>query len=267
MKHNRSPKPMLVFLLVFSAFLLSCAAWGQNTQSSQEAQPGASTSPADPLKRETPHGTVTGFLRAAGQKNYELAASHLQLRHRKLSARDQTTAQEFEAILDRHYFGSLDLISRDPEGNLEDGLRPDRESIGPARIIGGHTLEIELVRLADPEAGKIWLISADTVRQIPDFYESMPFTALQNRLPEWLNRTEFFSLTALELLLFLLAIPVAWALARLLLFAAAWGLRRFTGRPPWAGWANSGDRLLNLESQQLLSHLHRLPPNPQDLRE
>ena len=179
MRLNQYTRSMALPLLAFLTVVLPCTAWGQSAQASQQTQPGASTSPADPLKRETPYGTVTGFLKAAGQGNYELAASYLQLPRRKPSARDETTARELEAILNHNYFGNLDLISRDPEGNLTDGLPPDRESIGKARTVGGLTLDIELVRVSDPQAGKIWLISADTVRQVPDFYERMPFTALQ----------------------------------------------------------------------------------------
>ncbi len=237
---------MWALLLAFGALLFVCTALGQKTESSQEVQPGKSTAPAapappaDPLKRETPYGTITGFLRAARQNNYELAATYLQIPRRKPSERDQITAREFEAILNHDYFGSLDSISRDPEGNLEDGLRPDRESIGKARILGGHTLDIGLVRVTDPQFGKIWLVSADTVGQVPEFYESMPFIALQNSLPEWLNRTEIFSLTVLELLLFLLALPVAWGLVRLVLFIAAWCMRRFVKRVPWARWGQPG---------------------------
>ncbi len=242
MGHTRGPGPKLVLLLAFFTFTLPGTAWAQKIKAGQEAQPGKPTAPAapvppaDPLKRETPYGAITGFLRAAGQKNYELAATYLQIPRRKPSERDQITAREFEAILNHDYFGSLDAISRDPEGNLEDGLQQDRESIGKARILGGRTLDIELARVTDPKVGKIWLVSEGTVRQVPEFYESMPFTALQNSLPDWLNRTEFLSLTVLELLLFLLALPVAWAVVRLVLFTAAWFVRHFIKRVPWAGW-------------------------------
>jgi len=240
MRLNRCTRLMSLPLLAVLSAALSGAAWAQTTQSSQQTQPGSVVPPTDQLKRETPYGTVMGFLKAANQGNYELAASYLQLPRRKPSARDRTTAQELEAILNHQYFSSLDVVSRDPEGNLMDGLSPDRESIGKARTLGGRTLEVELVRVSDPQLGKIWLISAGTLRQVPDFYERMPFTALQKNLPDWLNRTEFFSLTALELAIFLFAIPVAWILARLILFVVGWGVRRYLSRFTRAGWGQGG---------------------------
>lgn len=240
MRLNRFARAMLLPLLALLSLGSPVGARAQAERTSQQAQPGAVTPPADPLHRETPYGAVTGFLKAAEQRNYELAAAFLQLPRRKPSARDETTARELEAILNHHYFSSLDQISRDPEGNSMDGLPPDRESIGKARTLGGRTLEVELVRMSDPQVGRIWLFSSETLREVPDFYERMPFTALQKNLPDWLNRTEFFSLTALEFVLFLLAIPFAWILARLCLFIVGWGVRRHLSRFTRVSWRKNG---------------------------
>jgi MscS family membrane protein len=239
MRLNQYTRHVTLPLLAFFTVVLPGTALGQTAPKSQQAQPEASSSPADPLKRETPYGSVTGFLKVAGQRNFELAASYLQLPRRKPSTRDETTARELEAILNHHYFGSLDLISRDPEGDRMDGLQSDRQSIGKARTFGGRSLDIELVRVTDPQVGKIWLISAETCKQVPDFYERMRFTALQRIVPDWLNRTEVFSLTALELLLFFIAIPAAWLLARLVHFVFGWGAKRYLSRFLRKGWKQS----------------------------
>ncbi len=240
MKQNRFAGLILLPFLALLSLGLPVRAPAQAVQASQQTQPGAVTPPADALHRETPYGAVTGFLKAADQGNFELAAAYLQLPRRKPSARDETTAEELEAILNHHYFSSLDQVSRDPEGNLMDGLPPDRESIGQARTLGGRTLDVKLVRVSDPQVGKIWLISSDTLKDVPDFYERMPFTSLQKSLPDWLNRTEFFSLTALELVLFFLAIPIAWGLARVFLVVLGWGVRRYLSRFTRAGWRQNG---------------------------
>jgi MscS family membrane protein len=240
MRLNRYTRLMSLPLLALSYAALSCVAWSQPTQASQQAQPGAVTPPADPLKRETPYGAVTGFLKAAEQGNYDLAASYLQLPRRKPSVRDKITARELEAALNHHYFGSLDQISRESEGNVSDSLPPDRETIGTVRTVGGSSLSIELVRVSDPQVGKIWVFSAETVRQVPEFYERMSFTTLQKHLPDWLNETEFFSLTALELVLFLLALPVAWLLARFALFLVGWSVRHYLSRLTRTGWHQNG---------------------------
>ncbi len=199
MRQDRNDKSTKAFLLVFSLLLMPAVSWGQKTATPQPPQAAAPATPNDPLKRDTPYGTVTGFLKAAGQKNYELAAKYVQMPHGKSVPFSQETLEELEAVLNHDYYGSLDMISREPEGILDDGLRPDLESIGKARIMGGNELDIRLIRLTDTKETKIWLVSAETVRQIPDFYRSSPFTALQNSLPHWMSRTEVFSLTVLEL--------------------------------------------------------------------
>ena len=240
MKVNRFANWIWLPLLAVFSTAWPGVARAQATPSSQKAPAAEVTPPADPLGRETPYGTVTGFLKAADQGNYQLAASYFQLPRRKPSARDETTARELKAVLNHNYFGSLDQISRDPDGNIGDGFPPDRESIGKARTVGGLTLELELVRVSDPKVGKIWLFSAGTVRQVADFYERMPFVALQKDLPNWLNRTQVFSLTALELVLFLIAIPIAWIVARLLLFVASWAVSRYLSRFVRPGWRQKG---------------------------
>ena len=54
----------------------------------------ASSKPSDPLGRESPYGTVTGFVRAAEKKDFERAARYLQIPRRQPSQRDQETARQ-----------------------------------------------------------------------------------------------------------------------------------------------------------------------------
>jgi MscS family membrane protein len=234
MVRKKHPRLMALSLVSALAVLLPCFAWAQSIPT--KAQPADSKSSPDPLNRETPYGTVTGFLKAAGQGNYSMAVEYLQLPHAQPTARDIVTARELEAILNHSYFGSLDQISRDREGNLADGLLPDRDSIGIARGIGSLKIDLELVRVPGPQSEKIWQFSRETLSQSVDFYERMPFTTLQRNLPDWLTRNEFFSLTALELLLFFLAAPAAWFLAGLLIFVARWGMRHLLIRFKRADW-------------------------------
>jgi hypothetical protein len=86
-------------LLAFLAVGLPCTAWGQTAPTSQQAQPGALTSPVDPLKRETPYGTVTGFLKAAGQKNF--AGRDKILMNPVISLRYETSADQLRYVIAR----------------------------------------------------------------------------------------------------------------------------------------------------------------------
>jgi len=223
-------KPFLLSFLLFAPF----------SAYAQKAEPAASkeapaAKPADPLKRASPHGTVTGFLRAAEQRNYELAASYLQIPRRKPSAQDATTASNLAEILNRVYYGSLDNVSRDTSGNLDDGLTPNRESIGVVRTMGGKTLDIQLVQVTESNFGKVWLFSAETTAQVPEFYAAMPLPAIERALPQWMVQSQLLGMTPWEWIAFLVALAVAWIVARAVIALLAWLLRRYgplpTGKP------------------------------------
>src|SRR5260370_2329401 len=88
--------------------------------------PTAATAPSssassDPLAlgRETPRGTVIGFIRAAQAENYDLAVQYFDVRHATVE-REQEVAQQLLAILNARFGGSLDSITNAPTG-LQDG--------------------------------------------------------------------------------------------------------------------------------------------------
>ena len=87
MKPNQSTGLIFLPLLALLSPGMPDAAWAQAAQANQQVQQGVVKPPADPLNRESPYGAVTGFLKAAEQGNYELAAAFLQLPRRKPSAR------------------------------------------------------------------------------------------------------------------------------------------------------------------------------------
>ena len=71
----------VTFLVFALAFSLPLSAQSPLSQILQPATP-TSTSPApptDPLGRDTPYGTVFGFLQAAQAGNYSIAAQYLQM--------------------------------------------------------------------------------------------------------------------------------------------------------------------------------------------
>src|ERR1700745_631463 len=79
-------KPMASFFLKRTHWLLLClaisgAAVGQllPTQLTAPTSGSANQSAPDPLGRDTPSGTVFGFLQAAQSGNYSTAAQYLQL--------------------------------------------------------------------------------------------------------------------------------------------------------------------------------------------
>ena len=68
-----------------------------------------------------------------------------------------------------NFQGNLNLISDDPNGSVEAGLLVGQERAGVITV-GGTTADMILVRVDDPVAGKIWLISRASLESIPKLY-------------------------------------------------------------------------------------------------
>src|SRR5215471_2843379 len=94
----------------------------------------APAAPNDPLGRQTPNGTLFGFLQATQAGDYRTAAQYLQMSPARRDAQGEQIATELKAVLDRAFVGSLRAISTNPEGSLQPGLPPDRERIGTLSI-------------------------------------------------------------------------------------------------------------------------------------
>ena len=124
-------------------------------------------SPVDPLRRETPRSAVEGLLRCDERGDFACAARYLQ------PPPDQQvdmleTAREFHALNTR-YKVNIAGLSDDPNGRVEEGLPLGQERAGLIKI-AGRTAEVILTRVDDPNYGKIWLVSGETVAQIPQLY-------------------------------------------------------------------------------------------------
>ncbi|HSC46210.1 MAG TPA: mechanosensitive ion channel family protein [Candidatus Acidoferrum sp.] len=175
---------------------------------------------ADPLGRETPRGTVMGFLRAAQDENYSVASQYFQppagRRHTKLDEEQDLAAQLLAVINQKILASSLDSFSRDPQGRLDDGLPPDQELLLGARESSG-TFSIALVRVVDDRGNSIWLFSRKSLDIIPETYDSLQFSDFERRLPATLTKNRFLSMPLWQWLAILLALPVAlfigWALS------------------------------------------------------
>lgn len=177
---------------------------------------------SDPLDRNTPRGTVVGFLRAAQEENYSLASQYFQppsgRRHWRAGEEQDLVAQLLAVINQKILASSLDALSRDPQGRLDDGLPANRELLTGIRETSG-VFSIELVRLEDEHGGKIWLFSRKSLDTVPETYDSLQFSDIERRLPPTLTRKRFLSMPLWQWLAILLALPVAlavgWALSLL----------------------------------------------------
>ena len=72
---------------------------------------------------------------------------------------------------------------------------------------GDAEAELELVRVSDPNAGKIWLIASDTLAKIPELYDQVEARQVETRLPKWVVKHQFAGMPLWQWFALLLLIP------------------------------------------------------------
>jgi MscS family membrane protein len=199
---------------------------GQQSTSASGTTSSKATA-ADPLGRNTPSGTLYGFLQAAQSGNYSIAAQYLQLSAAKRLTQGEDLASKLKLVIDRAFTGDLRRISNQPEGTPQEGMPFDRQRVGTLNA-GDVDADLILVRTADANAGQIWLISSDTLAKVPELYEQAAVHQVETHLPRALVRHDFLGLPLWQWLAILLAIPVAALLAWLAVQLL---------RLPWYSWA------------------------------
>jgi len=227
----------VAFSLVLAACLPLCA----QSPLSQILQGSAPTSTSskgstDPLGRDTPYGTVAGFLQAAQSGNYGIAAQYLQMSASRRQTEGETVASDLKEVMDRAYSGNLG--SKQPEGVPQEGVPPNQQKLGTMSS-GDAEADLELVRVSDPNSGKIWLISSDTLAKLPELYDQVEARQVETKLPKWVVKHELAGMPLWQWLALVLLIPVAaaagWLLLVLLQIPLRWWARR-RGQPELEQW-------------------------------
>ena len=171
---------------------------------------------ADPLGRETPRGTVIGFVRAAQEGNWQQARQYLQpvVHGRPLDANEeQELVDHLLAVLNAR-FPTLDVISRDADVRGDDGRLLNEITVAGARTT--ESFPLTLVRVDESHFGKIWLVSQKTLEEVPASYDSLRFPRLAQKLPSFLVKTRALGMPLWQWLAIVLLVPIALALGWLL---------------------------------------------------
>src|SRR5579871_1539952 len=224
---------VLVFCPQFSLAQIPQLAGG----TSKPSTPGAT----DPLNRTTPSGSVLGFLQAAQSGDYSIAAQYLQLSAARRQSEGDQLARQLKAVMDGSVFtGRLGTFTQ-PEGIPQEGVPLGRQRIG-TMASGDVEVDFDLVRVTDPSAGKIWLISADTLAKVPELYDQVEARQVEHKLPAFLVKHQFFGMPLWQWFALLLAVPAAagagWILLVLLGFPLRWWARRH-GDPEAGSWRSA----------------------------
>ena len=136
--------------------------------------------PPDPLGRETPRGTVLGFIAAARDGKLEVAAQYMEPVPRGESATD--LAAQLYTILNGRLPPRIDTLSDKPDGSRLNPLALDREIVGTIKTANGDQ-SIVLQRATQKNGLRIWLFARDTLAWVPEVYNEVHLRSIDRYLP------------------------------------------------------------------------------------
>lgn len=201
---------MSVFCL---ALLVTPASLSQLKVPETAATETKAENPSDTLGRDTPRGTVLGFLSAARKGNAEIAALYLNTPLRGAHAED--LARQLAVVLDRRLPPRLNELSEKPEGSLSDQFSPDEDLVGTISTANGD-LDILVERVDRGKAGRVWLFSRKTLNSIPEVFRELSTPAVEHILPEFLVNTRLATIPLFQWLAVFVGLPCLYLLTGLL---------------------------------------------------
>jgi MscS family membrane protein len=135
---------------------------------------------------DSPRAALAAYLDLSRQGRYEEAARFLAVPEAE-RARSAELAERLKAVLDRHLWVDLDLVSGAPEGDLGDELPAGIDRIGSVGGPPGISEPVLMVRRRDADDVP-WVFSRGTVSRIDAWYGALRDRWLRERLPATLIR-------------------------------------------------------------------------------
>jgi len=142
--------------------------------------------PEDEFDRGTPRRSLLGFLKAAQERDFEIAAEYLDLRNlpKRMKIKDgPALAHGLSIVIQKELWIDLDEISDHPDGADGDGLPSYRDQFAELDF-QGDTITFLVQRVPRGDGEFIWKISNKTVAEIPDLYEEFGYGPVEEFLAE-----------------------------------------------------------------------------------
>jgi MscS family membrane protein len=223
---------------ICACLFIACLSVGQASAQTPPPTPApaapaaaAPETPKDPLGRDTPRGTVLGFMNAARDNKQDVAPLYLDS---GLSGQDATElAQQLYVVLNSRLPVRVNVLSDRADGSLVNPLRPDEDIVGTINTARGP-LELIVERVDGGNGTRVWLFSRQTLSTIPDVYNEIDLVTVDRILPDFLARPNIGGIRIVDWLLLIAGIPLLYKLLGLLgpLFNPLLALGRTTmGRP------------------------------------
>jgi MscS family membrane protein len=172
----------------------------------------------DPLGRDTPAGTVIGFLLAAEKGDYDRALDYLDTKLPRHRTRE--VAEHLLVVLNQEVKLNVVTLSKDPEGDTKDNLPLNKERIGVVKTDGG-TVDIMLEHVKRGSDPPIWVFSAETLKHVSDIYAGVEKPWIERHVPQFIVEARFLNVQLWRLLVLIIALlfalMLAWASTRAIL--------------------------------------------------
>src|ERR1700723_807714 len=149
-------------------------------------------------------------------------------------AEGEQLATQLKYVMDGTAFSGRGGNFTQPEGIPQEGVPFGRQRIG-TMASGDVEVDLDVVRISDPVAGKIWLVSSDTLAKVPELYDQVEARQVEHKLPSVLVKHQFAGMPLWQWLALLLSLPVAAAISWLVLVLLEIPLRW------WARWRGHSD--------------------------
>ena len=230
MRVVKSSVHLLLLLSLLCAPLLAQSVFKALSTGVAGAQ--AAVKAADPLGRDTPRGTLIGFMQAAQEGDTGRAAEYLQVPRQETEIDSTRVVHDLKVLLDHAFVGRLGSITNNSELAFDPQLEANHQRIGEFAV-NGQELPLLVVRVPDGNGGHLWLIAWETLSKTEDVANDVRSHELEQHLPHLLVHNTILSIPLWVWLAFLLLIPVALlagAAAVALVGAPAWLLARINHR-------------------------------------
>lgn len=208
-------RPTVILRAVSVVLILSCCAV-IDAQTPAPAKPAASKN-QDPLNRDSPQSSVYSFLEACRAKDYSRAWRYIDLRSVPEDRRAEEgteLAKQLEQVLDRDPQFDVGALSRDPEGELNDGLARNEEVVDTFNV-DGRPQQLRLERTPLRSGLQVWLFAPNSIQLIPKLAANESASPVEKYLPpplvNWkLVDTPLWRWIAMAVVAILLAIFSRW---------------------------------------------------------
>jgi MscS family membrane protein len=160
---------------------------------------------------DSPRASLSAYLDLCREGRHDAAARYLDLSPDS-AGRGAELARRLKAVLDRHAWFDLDLISPRSGGDTEDGLPPGLEEIASIPGPGSVDEPVRLARRAGPEGAR-WVFTRGTVDRIDPWYMRLGDRWLLETLPEPFLRPGPANLLWWQWLALPFLLLVAWGIA------------------------------------------------------